>query len=90
MKIPPKDRLEIVLMADVGVPIKLWVESTGALAKRIEYGKEKSIRILGGAAILFIFVFYLFPAAVVILLLLGLLVLFPLKLVGMAGYSRGT
>jgi hypothetical protein len=90
MVIPPKHRLEIVLMADQPAPVRLWVQSTAKLAGRTEYGKEKSIRIIGGAALFLIIALYLFPAAIVISFLLGVIIIFPAVLVGMAGYSRRT
>ncbi len=83
----PKDRIELVLMADQAEPIHLWLQSNGELARRLEYDKERSVRILGGAALLFMLFF--FSAATAILLLMGVVVLFPLTLVGMAGYFRG-
>ena len=90
MVTPPNHRLEIVLMADQASPVRFWAQSTAELAKHIEYGKEKSIRILGGVALFLILVLYLFPAATVIVFLLGVIVVLPASLVGMAGYSRGT
>jgi hypothetical protein len=87
---PPKDRLEIVLMADQAAPIHLWVQSTVELARRIEFDKEKSVRVIGGVALFLILMLYFFRGATAMLLLLGLMVIFPLKLVGMAGYFRGT
>jgi hypothetical protein len=90
MVLPPKDRIELVLISDQAVPIHLWVQSTSDLAKRIELSKEKSIRVLGGSALFFIAALYLFPAPVVMSLLMGFIVLFPMTLVGMAGYFRNS
>lgn len=87
---PPKDRLEIVFMADQAAPIHLWVQSTVEFARRIEFDKEKSVRVIGGVALFLILMLYFFRGATAMLLLLGLMVIFPLKLVGMAGYFRGT
>jgi hypothetical protein len=87
---PPKHRIEIVLMADQAAPVRFWAQSTAELAKRIECDKEKSIRMLGGMALFLIIALYVFPAATVIGLLMGIIVLLPANLVGMAGYSRGT
>ncbi len=89
MVTPPKDRFEIVLMADQPAPIRLWTEAPAASAKRFAFDKEKTVRGLGGAALLLLLMLYFFPAATVMLSLLALIVLFPMKLVGMAGYSRG-
>ncbi len=85
----PENRFEIVLMADQPAPIHLWMQSTAELAKRIEYVKEMTLRVIGGATLFLILVLYFFPAATVMLFLLGLIVIFPLGLIGMAGYSRG-
>jgi hypothetical protein len=90
MVTPPKHRIEIVLMADQAAPVRFWAQSTAELAKHIEYDKEKSIRILGGAALFLIIALYAFPAATVISFLIGVIVILPLNLVEMAGYSRGT
>lgn len=89
MVTPAKDRLEIVLMADQATPIHLWVQSTAELAKRIECAKEKSARIVGGVALMLIAMFYFFPAATAMLMLVVAMAVFPLKLVGMAGYFLG-
>ena len=83
-------RFEIVLLADQSAPIHLWIQSTAELAKRFEYNKDRSARILGGAALFLVFLLYLFPALVIIPVLVSVVVLFPLTLVGMAGYFRGT
>jgi hypothetical protein len=85
---PPNDRIEIVFMADQADPLRLWVQSTAQLATRLEYSKEKSRQVLGGLAICFALALYLFPAATVMLILLSLIVIFPMRLVGMAGFSR--
>lgn len=89
MVTPPKDRLELVLMSDQPAPIRLWTQSTAELAKRYEFGKEKSVRILGAAACFLLMMLLFFPAATVMLALLATIILFPMKLVGMAGFSRG-
>jgi len=88
MALPPKDRVELVLMSDQAAPIHLWIESNSELARCIELNKEKSIRVLGSAALFFTAVLYFFPALAVMLLLMGLILLFPMTLVGMAGYFR--
>lgn len=89
MVTPPEDRLELVLMSDQPAPIRLWAQSTAELSKRYEFGKEKSVRILGGGACFLLMMLVFFPAATVMLALLATIVLFPMKLVGMAGFSRG-
>ncbi len=90
MALPSKDRIEIILMADKAEPIHLWVQSSVELARRLEYDKEKSTRILSGLAVLLLLALLLFPAATVLLSLLSLIVIFPMALVGMAGYFRGS
>jgi hypothetical protein len=75
-------------MADQADPLRLWVQSTAQLARRLEYSKEKSRHVLGGLAIFFALAAYLFPAGTVMLILLSLIVIFPMRLVGMAGFSR--
>jgi hypothetical protein len=88
MMTPPNDRVEVVLMADQARPLHLWLQSTSELGRRYEFDKDKSLRVIGGAAALLLFMFFISPGATVILLLLSLIVLFPLTLVGMAGYFR--
>lgn len=90
MLTPPKDRLELVLMADQPAPIRLWTQSTAELSKRYEFDKQKSVRILGGGACVLLMMLAFFPAPTVMLALLATIILFPMKLVGMAGFSRGT
>lgn len=88
MALPPKDRIELVLNSDQVGSIHLWLQSNSDFAKRVEFNKEKSVRVLGAAALFFIAVLYFFPAPAVTLSLMGLMVLFPMTLVGMAGYFR--
>lgn len=67
------------------VPLRLWVQSTAQLARRLEYSKEKFRHVF---AIFFALAADLFPAATAMLILLSLIVIFPMRLVGMAGFSR--
>ncbi|WP_457797896.1 hypothetical protein [Methylocystis sp. S23] len=90
MAVPPKDRIEVVLMSDQAAPAHLWVQSTAQASMRVELDKEKSVRVLGGTLLFLILALYFFPGAMVILLLIGLMIGFPLALVGMAGYFRKT
>lgn len=90
MIVPPKDRIEVVLMADQANPVHVWLQSTTELARRYEFNKDKSFRVIAGAVALLLFMFFLSPGGTVILLLLSLIVFFPLTLVGMAGYFRGS
>lgn len=85
----PKDRIEIVLMSDDASPIRLWVQSTADVARRYEHDKTKSLQIAGGFGIFLLLMLFLAPAATVILLLVGVMIVFPMSLVGMIGYSRG-
>ena len=89
MSSPTKDRIEIVLMADDAKSIGVWVEAPAGFARRFEFNKDKSLRILGGGGVLALLTFYLFPAATAMTSLLGLIIIFPLSLVGMMGCSRG-
>lgn len=85
---PPKDRIEVVLMNNQPNETHLWVQATADLARRYEFDKDKSFKVIGGAAGLYILLFYISPATAIILLLVFLIILFPLSMVGMAGYSR--
>ena len=85
----PSKRVEIVLMADQAEPLHLWIEAPAALARRREFDKATSMRVIGGAAGLFLLALLLIPAATALLFLLALIIVFPLTLVGMAGFSRG-
>lgn len=84
----PKDRIEIVLMNNQPNQTHLWVQTTAELARRYEFDKDKSFKIIGGAVGLFMLLLYISPATAIISLLVCLIILFPLSIVGMAGYSR--
>ena len=88
MSSPTKDRIELVLMADDAKLFRFWVEAPSGFGRRYEFKKDKSLRILGGGAVLALLTLYLFPAASVMTSLLGLIIVFPLSLVGMMGFSR--
>ncbi|QGM99192.1 hypothetical protein [Methylocystis parvus] len=88
MAMPPDHRIEIVLMSDQDNPVHLWVQSTADASKHVELSKQRSLRAIGIGLLLLVIALYLFPGAVVILLLIGLMIGFPLSLVGMAGYFR--
>ncbi len=85
----PKDRVEIVLKPTDAGPIRLWVQAPADYARRFEYDRQKSLQILGGAGLFLLLMLFFAPAATVILLLIGAIVVFPMSLVGMMGYSRG-
>lgn len=90
MVTPPQDRLELVLMADQPTPLRFWAQSTAALAKRYAFDKQQSIRIVAGAGIFLLLMLFFFPAATVMLALVAAIILFPMSLVGMAGFARGS
>ena len=83
-----QDRIEVVLMNNDPNQTQIWVQANSALAKRYEFDKDKSIKLFGGATGLFLLMLYISPATVTILLLVSLIIIFPLSLVGMAGFSR--
>lgn len=85
---PPKDRIELVLMNNQPNQTHLWLQTNADLARRYEYDKDKSFKIIGGAVGIFIIILYISPATAIISLLVCLIILFPLSVVGMAGYSR--
>jgi len=85
---PPKDRIEVVLMNNQPNETHIWVQVTADLARIYELDKDKSLKVIGGAVGLYILLFYISPATAIILLLVFLIILFPLSMVGMAGYSR--
>jgi hypothetical protein len=86
---PPKDRVEVVLMSGEAAPVRLWVQSPADFARRHEFDRQKSLQILGGAGVFLLLTLYFAPAATIILLLIALIIIFPMSLVGMMGYSRG-
>ncbi len=85
---PPKHRLELILMADQASPFHFWVQSGPEWAKVVEYDKDKSRRVAGLVALFLLFAFFSLPAATVLLLLMGSMVLFPLYLVQLVGFFR--
>jgi hypothetical protein len=84
----PKDRVEIVLKPTEAAPIRLWVQAPSGFARHYDYDRDKSLKILGGAGVFLLLMLYFAPAATVFLALVGLMVVFPMSLVGMMGYSR--
>lgn len=84
----PRERIELVLKPNEGPPIRLWVEAPAGFARRYDFDREKSLQILGGVGVFLLLTLYFAPAATIILLLIGVIILFPMSLVGMAGYSR--
>lgn len=86
---PPKDRIEISLQPTDTPPIRLWVQTPADYARRYEFDRQKSLQILGGAGVFLLLMLYFAPASTVMLLLIGLIIIFPMSLVGMMGYSRG-
>ncbi len=89
MVAPPQHRLEVVFMANRASPIHIWMQSTPDRSRVFEYDETISLRIIGGAVLLLLFMFFLFPGPTVILFLAGMMVFFPLYVVGTVGYFRG-
>ena len=88
MSLPTKDRIEIILKVDDAKLIRLWVEAPAGYSQRYEFTREKSLRLVCGAAGFAFLLLYLFPAASVMTSLLCLIIVFPLSLVGIIGFSR--
>ena len=89
MATAPKDGIEIVFMDGEAKPIKLWAQSRPERATVIKFDKNKSIRVLGGGALIALLALYLAPDAVVILLLIAAMALFAFRMVDIVGYSVG-
>ncbi len=88
MVAPSNDRIELVLMKNEPAPVRLWMQSPAGFARRYEFDREKSIKIIGASAVFFLLMLYFAPALTIMTLLVLLIVLAPLSMVGMAGYSR--
>jgi hypothetical protein len=88
MVTPPDNRIEVVLLSDQANSVHLWVQSTASASRRVEFDKERSTRIFGASLFVLVIALYFFRGAAVMLLLVGLIIGFPLSLVGMAGYFR--
>jgi hypothetical protein len=89
MATAPKDRIEIVFMDGEAKPIRLWAQSPPAQATLIKFDKNKTIRVLGGIAVVALLSLYLMPDAVVILLLIAAMALFAFRMVDIVGFSVG-
>lgn len=88
MVAPKNDRLELVLMKGELSQTRLWVQIPAGFAQLHEFDKDKSIKIIGGAAVFLLFMLYFAPALTIMTSLVLLIILAPLAMVGMAGYSR--
>ena len=88
MVAPPQHRIEIVLMSNDPAQTHIWLQTNASLTRRYEFDREKSLKILGGLAVLFLLMLYFSPASTIIILLLFLIIVAPLSMVGMMGYSR--
>ena len=90
MVTPPKDCIEIVLMSNDAAQTHVWLQTNASLARRYVFDREKSLKIIGGLAVLLPLMLYFSPASTIILLLLLLIIVAPLSMVGMIGYSRAS
>ncbi len=88
MVAPLNDRIEFILMKNEPAQTRFWVQTPASFARRYEYDKEISIKIIGGSAVLLLLMLYFAPALTIITFLILLIVLVPLSMVGMAGYTR--
>jgi hypothetical protein len=85
----PKDRIEVVFMDGEAKPIRLWAQARPQQATLIKFDKNKTIRVLGGAAVVALLALYLMPDAIVILLLIVAMALFAFRMVDIVGFSVG-
>ena len=88
MVAPSNDCFEVVLMKDEPFQTRLWVQTPAGFARRYEFDKDKSIKIIGGLAVFLLFMLYFAPALTIMTSLVLLIVLAPLAMVGMAGHAR--
>lgn len=82
------DRFELVLMNNDPAQTRLWMQTPAGFARRYECDKDKSIKLLGAMAVVLLLMLYFAPAFTIISFLVLLIILVPLSMVGMAGYSR--
>lgn len=85
----PDNRIELILMSDQPSSVHLWAKSTTELARRYEFDKEKSNKLLAASAVFLVLMFLFFREATALLLLSAVMVLFPLWLVELVGWFRG-
>jgi|GEM_PF-6499274 len=85
---PSNDRIELVLMKNEPAQVRVWMQIPAGFARRYEFGKDKSLKIFGGIAVFLLLMLYFAPAMSIMLFLVLLIILVPLSMVGMAGYSR--
>lgn len=88
MVAPSNDRFELILMKAEPSQTRLWVQTPAGFARRYEFDRDKSIRIIGASAVFLLLMLYFAPALTIMTSLVLLIVLAPLTMVGMAGYSR--
>ena len=84
----PADCFELVFLADQEAPIHLWMRANGDWAREIEYDQSQSFKIVGAFLLFLFFGGLLAAGALLILILLVGMVLFPAYLVGLIGYYR--
>ena len=85
---PSNDRLELVLMNNEPAHTRLWLQTPAGYARRYEFDKGKSLKIIGAVAVSLLLMLYFAPAFTIMSFLVLLIILIPLAMVGMAGYSR--
>lgn len=88
MVAPSDDRIEVVLMKNEPSHTRLWVQAPAGFARRHEFDKEKSVKIIAASAVFLLFMLFFAPALTIMSFLVLLIVFVPLSMVGMAGYSR--
>ena len=85
---PSNNRIELVLMKNEPAHIRLWLHTPAGFARRYEFDKDKSLKIVGGMALFLLLMLYFAPAMSIMLFLVLLIILVPLSMVDLAGYSR--
>lgn len=88
MVAPLNNRIELVLMKNEPAQTRLWVQTPAGFARRYEFDKGTSIKIISGSVVFLLLMMYFAPALTIIVFLVLLIVLVPLFMVEMAGYSR--
>lgn len=88
MVAPSNDRLELVLMKNEPAHTRLWMQAPAGYARRYEFDKDTSMKIIGGSAVFLLVMIYFAPAFTILSFLVLLIVFVPLSMVGLAGYAR--
>ncbi|MFM8858526.1 MAG: hypothetical protein ACKOEW_00195 [Methylocystis sp.] len=85
----PANCIEFIFLSDQDEPIHLWMQANGDWAREVAYDKPQSLKVVGALALFLFFGLLLAAGALLILLLLVGMVLFPAYVVGLVGYYRG-